>query len=147
MSEYTDNCKRIIEIIKDRPWLFRKDAPNYNLTEYIKYFEYIVNKSFFLFPTMLPFNIEILDKYKENVFNTSFSGADNGTIAMNTIVQLDVDLHICFLWGNSSNNQKTVLYATLFSVDTQPFREFLINNENLFYNDEKISGFAGLMFQ
>jgi hypothetical protein len=144
MSEYTDNCKRIIEIIRTRPWLFRKNAPNFNLPDYIRHFEHHTKSDFFLFPTMLPFKVEILDKYKDKVFNTAFMGTDIGSISMNTIIQLSPTDHMFFLWGHSADGQDTVLYGTLYTDNPQKYRDFLIDNESLFFNDDKTGGFAGM---
>ena len=142
MSEYTDNCKRISDIIKNRPWLFKK-TPNLDISEYIKHFERSCDDDFFIFPAMLPYKNEILEKYEKNVFNTMFLPVVNGNLSLHTIVQLNRSHHIFFMWGNSSDNKETVLYATLYTTNPADYRTFLIDNEKYINSEERTAGFSG----
>lgn len=145
MSEYTENCKRVIDIIKDRPWLFRKNAPTFGLESYLRHFEHLSKKEFFIFPTMLPYKVEMLDECKKYIFNTSFGVGPNGIISMHTIIQFSKEKHLFLLWGNSSDNRETVLYGTLYTSNPEDYRTFLMENEKFVAKDEKVHGFAGIL--
>ena len=144
MSEYIDNCKRITEILRQREWLF-KQVPPIDISNYIKHFEDIINEGFFLYPTMMPYKCTLLDKYKDNVFNTMFLPAAGGNLSLHTILQLNKEYHIFLLWANSTNNMETVVYATLYTTIPSDYRKFLIENEEYIYDEALAPGFAGMV--
>ena len=141
MSEYTDNCKRIASLIKDRPWLFKK-TPNLSIQEYIEYFARKTKDDFFIFPAMLPYKSEILDKYKNKVFNSMFIPLQPNNLAFHTLLQLDVEYHVYLLWSMSPDTKETVFYATIYTTKSENFRDFLVENESIIYNDERVTGFS-----
>lgn len=141
MSEYTDNCKRISDIIVARPWLFKK-TPNLNISQYVNHFEEMCDDDMFLFPAMLPYKSSILDKYEKRIFNTMFLPVATGNLSLHTIVQIDKGHHIFLMWGNSTDSKDTVLYATLYTTNPSDYRTFLIENELYIHTEERAAGFA-----
>lgn len=147
MSEYTDNCKRILDFIKTRDWLFNKNAPNFDIHQYIRYFEYGSKKDFFLYPTLFQYKVEILDDFKDKIFNTAFMPMPNGNLSMHTIIQISKNYHIFFLWSCSADNRETVLYGTLFITNPEDFSKFIIDNEKYSYSETQPQGFAAMVNQ
>lgn len=140
-NEYVDNCKKMLKVFEDRPWLFKKNdlIP---VAEYLLYFERKNKKGFFVFPTMLPFNIPILDEFQKKVFNTLFLPTMGGQLNMNTIVQVSADYHIFFLYGYSPEGD-VVVYATLYTTDPLDYRDFMKKYEEYLHEDKKNLGFSG----
>lgn len=131
-------------MMRQRPWLFKK-TPNIDLGGYMKYFEEYVKGDFFLFPAMLPYKKEIIDKYKDNVFNTMFLPAAGGNLSLHTIIQVNEKYHLFLLWANGNDNMDSVFYVTLYVTETDDYRKFLVENESFIYEENSAKGFAGLM--
>jgi len=142
MNEFYENSKRIINFIKDRSWLLT-DSPYLSIESYIKYFEYGKESEFHIFPTMLPYKLSILDKYKNKIYNTSFLPNGPASLGMHTIVQISPKIHIVFVWGSSNDNKEAVVYPTIHSADSVEFINFLKDNEVLVYDDVQFGGFKG----
>jgi hypothetical protein len=142
MNEYTRNCKRTVEILKQRPWLFRKNAPAFTLADYLKYFEHLSKAEFFVYSTMMPYKVGILDKYKSKVFNTFYVNIGNSTLSMNTLLQLSASCHILLNWGYSEDNNDTLFFGTMYTDNPTDYPEFIINNEEFIYEEVKPNGFS-----
>ena len=140
---YIENSKRIMEIIRERPWLFPEGREYAEIGLYIQEFERLNGKEFFMYPTMLPYTIELLDKYSEDVYNTIFLPTGQGNLSMHTILQLSKSLHIFLMWGISSDNRETTLYCTVYTTNPPDFPKFLLTNEKLMYEGKSGAGFFG----
>jgi hypothetical protein len=140
MNEFLENGKRAVNVLKARPWLFT-DNPYISIEKYIKYFEYGKKSDFHIFSTMLPYKVDLLDKYKDNVYNTMFLPTGPALLGMHTLIQVNPNLHLVIMWGNSSNNRETTLYITLHAASASDYVKFLKEHEDFIYDDEKPQGF------
>lgn len=138
-NEFFENSKRVVGYLKDRPWLFT-EAPYLSIEKYIKYFEYGKESEFHIFPTMLPYKVDILDRFKDQVYNTMFLPTGPASLGMQTVVQINPNLHVIFMWGNSSDNRETTLYATIHALSALDYVKFLKDYEAYVFNDEKQGG-------
>jgi hypothetical protein len=129
-----------VNLIKEKSFLFKK-MNNVSLVDYVKYFEERSDDDFFIFPTMLPYNITIVDKYKTNIFNTMFIPNSSGMLSMHTLLQISPTFHVLLFYSSTSDNKKTALYATIYTTDPKNFRNFLTENESLIIEDETPLGF------
>jgi hypothetical protein len=138
-NEFFENSKRVVALLKDRPWLFT-ETPYLTVDRYIKYFEYGKESEFHIFPAMLPFKVEILDEFKGKVYNTMFLPTGPSSLGMHTLIQINHNLHVVFMWGNSNDNRDTVLYATIHALRALDYVKFLTDYDEFVYNDDKPSG-------
>jgi len=144
MSEFYDSSKRFVKLIQSRPWLFT-DVPYITAEYYVKHFEKWQEHEFHIFPTMLPYRPEILDHYKDNLYQSLFLSTGPNSLGLHTIIQMSPTLHIVFVWGNSSDNKETALYATLHCADPAEFVKFLNETDRFVYNDSGLRGGFGAM--
>jgi hypothetical protein len=139
-NEYVENCKKMLKVFEERPWLFRKNDL-VQVSEYLAWFEKKTKKSFFVFPTMLPFDVAVLDQFEEQIFNTFFLPGGNGNLSMHTVVQVSPTFHILWLYGYSPDGA-VVVYATLYTSDPLDYRDFMVQQQAYFHEDQKPLGFG-----
>jgi hypothetical protein len=108
----------------------------------MKDFEKIDGEEFYVFPSIIPYKLEILKKYKDKVYNTLFLPNGPASLGMHTIIQIDSKHHIVFVWGNSIDNKESTVYATIHTSKASNFLDFLKNNEVFVYNDDQRGGFS-----
>ena len=59
-----------------------------------------------------------------------------------TLIQLSKDTHIIFSYGNNDNNDKLVVFATLYTTKIDDFREFLKTNKQYVESSDEPKGFG-----
>jgi hypothetical protein len=141
MSEYNENVTKLLAVLRKKPFLFPKNMRKTQPSLYFEYFEDINKKPFFQMPAMAHFNVDILDQYEKHVVWTGFIPADSrGSFALHTLVQVNKENHIIFLYTNDDN--KPTVIATLYITDAQDFLAFISENEKHIAKDKEEVGFA-----
>lgn len=141
MNDQQENSKRVVKLLRDKPWLVTNN-PYVSVELYMRHFEYGRESEFHIFPSMLPYKIEIFDKYRKQVYNTMFWPTGPSSLGMHTVVQPNRDCHIIFMWGNAPDGHATVTYPTIHTTNPQDYLDFLKENESLVYEYDTHSGFT-----
>jgi len=141
MSEYTEHSKRLLAFLKERPFLFRDGIEEFSIPDYLKWFEYRNKKDFSAFPALLSYDAKILDSFSKKVVTSMFLPLPNGMLALHTIVQLSPTCHLIFVYANSEDKRKTLVYCTVYSTSPSDFFKFVEDVESYVVEDEKHVGF------
>ena len=146
MSEYTESSKQLIKLIKEKKFLFRKGMDEFSIPDYLKWFEKKNGIDFFAFPALLPYRADLIDLYSKKVVNTMFLPAPGGTLAMHTVVQISPKCHLIFIYSNSQDNHRVILFCTVYVSDPEDFFNFLDEADPYIVEDEKHVGFLNTNF-
>lgn len=142
MSDYNEQVMKLITVIKDKPFLFPKTMPQrLKFSLYFEWFEKHNKHEFAQMPAMVHFHPDILDQYSKNIVWTGFSSTDGhgGNHCLHTLVQVNPDQHIIFLYAQE-NNQPSVI-GTLYLKNVNDYLKFMQDND--FYIVRKqIGGFV-----
>jgi len=130
MSEYNEQILKIIEVLRNKTYLFPKNMPTrlkFNL--YFEYFEKLHKTEFAQMPAMAHFSPDIMDQYAKNIVWTGFAPTDGrgGGHALHTLIQVDQTQHIIFLYAQEDNQVSVI--GTLYVKDAQDYLKFMINND------------------
>ena len=143
MSEYNEQVMKLIKVMKDKPFLFPDDMPQYvKFSLYLEWFE-IHNKSEFnQMPAMVHFNPDIIDQFKKKIVWTGFSPTDrnNNAYALHSLVQIKKDFHIIFLFAHEENEVSVI--ATLYLLNIQDYLNFINENDKYIIKKKSTAGFA-----
>lgn len=146
MSEYNEQVMKLLNVIRTKPFLFPKGmASRMKFSLYFDWFEKHLGNEFNQMPAMVHFNPDILDQYPKKVVWTGFAPADarTGNYGLHTLVQVNKDFHIIFLYAQEENQVSVI--ATLYIQDVQDYLKFMDENERYIIRSRS-SGFSGLGF-
>ncbi len=130
---YIESTTRLTNYLKDRPWLFKK-VPQLTLQQYIEYFNYLNRSDLYYFPFGLPYKIDLLENYKDKIYNSYYIAITTG-MAFHTMIQLSQFSHLILMWGNTSTNRETVVYPTLYTNDPTEYTKLISSVEKFIYSD------------
>jgi hypothetical protein len=142
-TDYQNKCKKMFDLILAKQDILFKKREFISIADYIKFFEERYKYNLFPFPSMYPYNPDILNKYSDKIYNSSYMPLDaSGNLLFNTIIQFSKDFHGLFVFGHLDEEaDKVAVYATLYSINQENFLEFIKSNDDLVLEDVKPVGF------
>ena len=133
---------KLLEIIKTKSFLFPKTMPrDFNFLRYLEWFENKNKMGFSQMPTMVHFETDVLDQFKNKIVWTGFAptGGRTGEHALHTLVQINKEYHIIFLFASEEN--KVSMISTLYLLDVDNYIKFLTDNEKYIMKTDINLGF------